>query len=564
MDKKDSRFYLSRKLVYIVTLFIGAASGLVVMTNFAINMIAASRDYTSLLSQWSRYHYQADLFLERYARNGKADDYRTYRQIKERGSDLDRVINELFKPETDAKLIFDSFSSDNVHPNEIATLITTFRWFQDYEKVRRVRQVWNTLERIEDRREKLISGLYTAWDSGNSEAAFIQASTGELSRLNQQWAQQNQRLMARMGDISLVIRHFGLWVSVILGILLVLIGVVISVRANKSIGKWELTLKERDNLARFPELNPNPVMQIDREGNITFQNEAARALFPDLGQKGLSHPFLKHIPEYLSKPVEDINRSYVHELKIGEVCYQQLINYISEERGFHVYAQDITENKRQQKKISDSLREKEILLAEIHHRVKNNLAVISGLLELESMQSRNPKLALKESRTRIKSMAMIHEILYESNSFSEVDLREYMHRLMEHIKSNYIRKRDYQVFRTSFDSVKLNINQAVPLGLILNEVLTNAIEHGFGNGNDGEIQICLRDLGDEVSLSIRDNGGGFPDGLDFESSKSVGFVVIRALIKQLKASVDVESNGGVEFNLQFAKSDATGSSNNFL
>lgn len=561
MSKEDSRFYLSRKLVYVVTLFIVAASGLVVLTNFAINMIAASGDYTSLLSRWSQYHYQSGLLIERYARSGDIAGYRAYEQVKKQGDNLDQVINELFKPDSDAKLIFDSFSSDNIHPNEISTLIMTFRWFQDYEKVQRIQQTWRSLKQTENQQAELIEAIHRAWETGYSEGTLIQPYIDELNQLNRQWVRQNQELMEGLEEISLVIRHMGLWVSVILGILLVLIGVVITVRANKSIGKWEQTLKERDYLARFPELNPNPVLQIDSEGKINFQNQATKDLFPDLGQKGLDHPFLKHIPSYLLQSGAEANRSYIYEVQVGKAYFQQLIHFISEERGFDIYAQDITENKKQQHKIGASLKEKEILLAEIHHRVKNNLAVISGLLELESMRSRNPEHALQESRGRIKTMAMIHEVLYQSNSFSEVNLSQYMHQLTDYIGSTYVGQRDHITFQTKFDSVKLSMNQAVPLGLILNEVLANAIEHGFGKANEGEIHIKLEDLGKEVSLVVQDNGKGLSEEFDFESSESVGFTIIKALVKQLKAKVKIKNKNGVGFRLKFPKSDASGSVN---
>lgn len=210
------------------------------------------------------------------------------------------------------------------------------------------------------------------------------------------------------------------------------------------------------------------------------------------------------------------------------------------------------------------LNEKEVLLSEIHHRVKNNLAVISGLLELESMQSQNPKQALQDSCDRIQSMAMIHEVLYQSESFSEIHLNQYLQKLTNYIAETYINKQKEINLRTNFEDVLLNINQAVPVGLIVNEILANAISHGFNPHEEGEIVLLLSEVEERVSLSIKDNGGGLPADIDYESAESTGLMIVKALVHQLDAEATFNNDNGVSFKLQFQKSNASGAANSNL
>jgi two-component sensor histidine kinase len=169
--------------------------------------------------------------------------------------------------------------------------------------------------------------------------------------------------------------------------------------------------------------------------------------------------------------------------------------------------------------------------------------------------------ALRESRDRIKSMAMIHEKLYQSNSFSEIDLADYLEELTEYICSTYIGHQQEITFDTHFDDIQLNINQAVPVGLVINEILANAIEHGFDENDGGRINISVHEIEETVQIQIEDDGRGLPEGSDMAGSESTGSAIVAALIKQIEGDLTVESKGGLNVNIVFQKSDTSGSSN---
>lgn len=226
---------------------------------------------------------------------------------------------------------------------------------------------------------------------------------------------------------------------------------------------------------------------------------------------------------------------------------------------------DITERKNSEKLLQHSLKEKEILLAEVHHRVKNNLAIVSGLLQLQTFNVEDDeKLTkhLQDSQLRIHSMAIVHEMLYQSETLSEIGVEQYMTKLAEVI-SGTLTPADKQIeVVTNTDGIILNVNQAIPCALIVNELITNAYEYAFKGRKRGQIQVNVHWQGKTTILvEVRDNGIGLPDDFDEKKKKSLGIYLVNTLGKQLEADVNVDSgNWGTSFTFRFKKSNKPGSS----
>lgn len=212
--------------------------------------------------------------------------------------------------------------------------------------------------------------------------------------------------------------------------------------------------------------------------------------------------------------------------------------------------------------IRENLQEKETLMAEIHHRVKNNLAVISGLLELEgdTATDSNTKRALQNSRLRIQSMATVHELLYEAKNFSKLSFDTFVSKMVSSIKNVYSSDRTAIEVETDLQSVRLNVNQAVPCGIIINELLTNAVKHAYSEGSAGIIRVSLSEENGMISLKVRDNGIGLPEDFNLEKSESLGFTLINILSKQLHARVLIDTQSGTEITILFSRVDKRGSS----
>lgn len=222
---------------------------------------------------------------------------------------------------------------------------------------------------------------------------------------------------------------------------------------------------------------------------------------------------------------------------------------------------DISKQKEYEQKLENSVKEKEVLLTEIHHRVKNNLAVVSSLMQLQAFEtnSEEVKSKLSKSISRIETMASIHEILYKSESFSELQLGENLRELTINVIETFQVNTDIK-FDFDIDPVTLSINQAVPCLLIVNEVLTNIIKHAYQQNDRGLINLQLKKQQETITLTITDDGRGLPEDFDDKPRNgSIGQELISSLATQLDADFEYQSpKQGAIFTLSFERSNAKG------
>lgn len=252
----------------------------------------------------------------------------------------------------------------------------------------------------------------------------------------------------------------------------------------------------------------------------------------------------------------------------GKVRYLQLESrpiIYDERKAIQTIGIDMTEHVRYEEELQNSLEEKTVLLQEIHHRVKNNLAVISGLMELQVMESEDEmlKAELNDSLLRIHSMALIHELLYKSESFSNLKMKHHIQEMVDAILGTVAYNTQIDV-EYDIEDIVMNINQAIPCALILNELITNSVKHGFKETDKGRISIKLKENNGKVFLSVCDDGIGLPDNFDIEENRSFGILISKTLANQLNTSIQCESNNGSTFHLEFEKSNAKGVGSNYL
>ena len=208
--------------------------------------------------------------------------------------------------------------------------------------------------------------------------------------------------------------------------------------------------------------------------------------------------------------------------------------------------------------ISKALREKDILLREIHHRVKNNLQMISALLYLhgKSVDDVSAQEALLESQNRVQSMAMIHQNLYQDENLLGVGVREYLEKLFDHLIASYNIEKDRIRIQKHIEIDHLDVDTIVPLALIVNELISNALKYAFRDGRKGEISVILSRENGQILLEVKDNGPGFPKGFDPGNSPSFGYKLIHILRERLCASMDINHYNGVQIRLRIPMKQA--------
>lgn len=218
-------------------------------------------------------------------------------------------------------------------------------------------------------------------------------------------------------------------------------------------------------------------------------------------------------------------------------------------------AHNITEKKHVQQRMELSLKEKEILLREVHHRVKNNMQVISSILNLQSsyVSDEYALTLLKESQNRIKTMAYIHESLYQNKSFTSVNFADYVQTLVNNIIQSYTYSKDKIKLELNIERMTLSLDSSIPAGLIINELITNAIKHAFPDAREGNITLNLYTHNGDVTIQLKDDGVGFAAGVDFENSHSLGLQLVNTLIEQIGGVLKFKSekNAGTEVLVTF-------------
>jgi PAS domain S-box-containing protein len=220
-----------------------------------------------------------------------------------------------------------------------------------------------------------------------------------------------------------------------------------------------------------------------------------------------------------------------------------------------IVVRDITERKRAEEQLKVALKEKEVLLKEIHHRVKNNLAVISSLLNMQSKYIKDNKTLeiFRESQNRVKTMALIHTKLYQSSDLAQIDFADYIRKLAGDLIESYRLEPDAVTLLLDVRDVYFDVNVGIPCGLIINELLTNALKHAFPNGHKGEVSISLSPEDERIKLVVADNGIGFPENIDFRNTESLGFQLVTALVDQLSGTIDLAGDKGTKFVISFPK-----------
>ncbi len=213
---------------------------------------------------------------------------------------------------------------------------------------------------------------------------------------------------------------------------------------------------------------------------------------------------------------------------------------------------DITEQLELQSELQKSIDEKTVLLSEIHHRVKNNLAIVSGLLEIKAIESDNKELSstLMDMGQRIKSIAGVHEQLYNNNNFIETPILKYINTLIANINATMFNKKNVAFKLNISPDIQININQAVPMGLLVNELITNSFKYAFVNEEYPEIRFEFLSKGDKYLFTYSDNGPGF-DNKVFEEAKSLGLTLIKTLLAQLEACYTIGSENGFSLEFEF-------------
>jgi two-component sensor histidine kinase len=254
--------------------------------------------------------------------------------------------------------------------------------------------------------------------------------------------------------------------------------------------------------------------------------------------------------------------------KDGSICWVAITTRVVRESAgaflfYEGFIKDITENKHAEDALRTSLAEKEMLLKEVHHRVKNNLAAIMGLVgtQAQTLDNVTARSAMMELSIRIKSMSLVHEQLYQAENFSRIDFQSYLDILIPHLRSSYEFHGDIDINIAAM-GVEMGLDSAVPCGLLITELVTNAFKYAFptGRSHDGALRCAITVKaewdGATYTVTVADNGVGLPAEVDWKTTETMGLLLVRMLgLHQLQGRMELDRRGGATFRLWFAPKD---------
>jgi PAS domain S-box-containing protein len=224
----------------------------------------------------------------------------------------------------------------------------------------------------------------------------------------------------------------------------------------------------------------------------------------------------------------------------------------NEVTGITLILRDITESKKAEEVIQKSLKEKEILLKEVHHRVKNNLQIMLSILNLQYAKLTDKKTLnlVRDIRSRIKAMSFIHELLYQTDDFSSINFSEYITSITNNLIYSYTQSHSIDL-KLDVGTIFLDLDQAIPCGLIINEIVTNSLKYGIIDQENGEVAISLTKKNELIQLVISDNGKGFPDTIDYKNTESLGMQLVVTLVEQLGGNIELDNSNGATYTITF-------------
>jgi two-component sensor histidine kinase len=298
-------------------------------------------------------------------------------------------------------------------------------------------------------------------------------------------------------------------------------------------------------------LHLNPLRKISKAvEKISYGDLTQYLAYKSINEFGI-------ISESINSMVKKIANSDLEMSKIKKELENRVIERTQElEKVLNSLRIENIQRKKAEVEISSSLHEKEVLLKEIHHRVKNNLQIVSSLFFFQSKQISDPTTLemFRDGQNRVKSMALIHEKLYQSGDLANIDFKEYLKKLTNFLMQSYGTKQSRIKLKNNIHNVELGVDAAVPCGLIVNELISNSLKHAFRDRENGEIRIDMGyDESDKLILKISDNGSGIPKNMDIEKSDSLGLRLVYNLTTQLNGKVEFINNNGTIVKIEFPK-----------
>lgn len=574
MSKKENS---KVKLYRIVAIFILLGLALSTVSYFGNKVQSGNRAYISGESEWSKAQKEASINLLQYVRTEDERYYENYLQSL-RIISGDRISrHELSKVIPDLERVRQGFAQGNNHPDDVDSMIWLLQNFSSLDQIQNALSIWEAADQIVDESVELAEDIHRTIQNGNLDEDSKDAYSNQIISINERLTVAGQNFSNAMSSAARLFGGYIFWLNVFLSTIFIIFAAYYSISYMRHLrGANAKLFRSEYKFRNVLDHSRDVIYQINiGSEKYDYMSSSVKEML-GLNARDVMEGGPKMILERVHP--DDIDRMQKRQEQNQSENVEQTMVQDSEFRvkradGTYIWVnnkravvhdgagnpvaivgnvRDISVHKHQMEKLDQSLHEKQTLLAEIHHRVKNNLAIVSSLIELQKHEvDAILKPAFANVQSRIKSIALIHEKLYENTIFSEVELADYLRELTEMISNTYVSDENKISIELNLDDVKVNMISAVPVGLICNELVNNCFKHAFKERKEGTVTIGLKDLGGYVEVSVSDTGDGLPDDFSLDDTQSLGVTLLQVLTKQLKGDLKAVSDSGSRFTLTF-------------
>lgn len=565
-------------IIWILGAFIIMGLCYILINDAGIRLLSGTRAYSSGQNQWVKAQKQAALALVKFIQYEDEANLAEFYEFLD-VIDGDRQGREMIDAEPpDYDLSYEGFLRGKNHPEDIPHLIWVYRYFGDFKPFEEAVGYWLEGEGlVNDLRAIAEDVIHLRQDEEISQSIktdFI----SRLTEIDNELSVLEDNFTSAINEAGHQVTNLVYWLTLAIGLILMVIAAAVTLYQIKKIKSWNEKLRSTDRKFRNVLENSRDVIyQMNlNTGKYEYMSPSAESMIgysaDEIMEGGLEMMLKLTHPEDLDRMLKELTD--LEKLEPGKTEITDTEFRIRSKSGEYIWVnnkrcvvktienaelsiignvRDITERKKYLNALDKSLREKEMLLSEIHHRVKNNLSIVSSLVELQkgSVKEADEE-AFQEIQTRIKSIALVHEKLYQTETLAEVDLAEYIHDLTQMISSTY----STDGLRVTIDDEKMeshvvNIKKAVPLGLICSELLNNCYKYAFEGRSEGKITVTLIRRDKKLILTIADDGVGLPEDFEVKKQSSLGMTLLKALTKQVKGELEYKSGTGASFTMSF-------------
>lgn len=569
----------NRRLVVIIAIFITMALSVIILSHYGNKALLGTKGYIIGERHWSVAQKQSVVSLIQFAMYG---DERFYEEFNEHLEVImgDRQARQILSSETpDYQVAYEGFLLGNLNEDEIDSMIWLFENFSHITFMQKAIEIWKEADEKIDEIRILAADLKNGFDQSQRLDEGNNRIIQELFLLDEELTILERNFSETIRQASVRIENLILYSMISLMGLLITVGGYITVKYFRETEELNKQLSEAESKFRnVLENSQDIIYQMDPEGiNFEYTSPSVEQITgystEEVMEGGGEFLISKIHPEDIENYDEKWERFYTGDLdKLDEegsefriktkwghyIWVNNKRSMVKDENGKPVevvgIVRDISAQKKYMERLNKSIKEKEILMAEIHHRVKNNLFIVSGLIE---MQKNEPADSVRETLTelqmRMMSIAMVHEKLYNSESFDDVIMSNYIKELTGYIANAYKTKNQNISVKLDLDPLNMKAKDAVPMGLIYNEMINNVYKHAFKDRVSGLIKVILKNRQNKIDLKVIDNGIGLPEDFSVEKNKSLGMSIIKELTKQLNGKLNVQSNSVTEFYVSLKK-----------